>query len=76
MVNDCEQPQSSTADAVGLETLFERFQRGDVSRSRDLGGAGLGLAIVKELIDAHRGKVGYRIANGRAEFWFELPIRR
>ncbi len=76
MVNDCEQPQSSTTDAVGLETLFERFQRGDVSRSRDLGGAGLGLAIVKELIDAHRGKVGYRIANGRAEFWFELPIRR
>jgi two-component system sensor histidine kinase BaeS len=53
--------------------LFERFQRGDVSRSREFGGTGLGLAIIKELIEAHRGSVGSRFENGKAMFWFELP---
>ncbi len=53
--------------------LFERFRRGDVSRSREFGGSGLGLAIVKELVEAHRGTVGSRFESGKAMFWFELP---
>ena len=40
--------------------LFERFYRGEKSRSRDLGGAGIGLAIVKELVEVHGGTVGCR----------------
>ncbi len=56
-------------------SLFERFQRGETSRSRLYGGTGLGLSIVKELIQAHGGNVGHSFGDGKAEFWFELPIR-
>lgn len=55
------------------DALFERFHRGDSSRSRSSGGAGLGLAIVRQLVVAHRGQVGIGLVNGRAEVWFELP---
>ena len=40
-----------------LPHLFERFWRGDKSRSRATGGAGVGLAIVDELVRAHGGRV-------------------
>lgn len=68
MINDADH------DVPDPARIFERFQRGDTSRSRNSGGAGLGLAIVKELIQAHGGKVGSDFSSGRAEFWFELPI--
>ena len=55
-------------------SLFERFQRGEASRSALYGGAGLGLSIVKELVQAHGGKVGHSFGDGTADFWFELPI--
>lgn len=40
-----------------LALVFNRFHRGDRSRSRDTGGAGLGLAIVKAIVEAHGGRV-------------------
>jgi two-component system OmpR family sensor kinase len=36
---------------------FERFYRGDPSRTRHKGGSGLGLAIVESVVTAHRGSV-------------------
>lgn len=63
-------PDVAEAD---LQLLFERFHRGDKSRSRDSGGAGIGLAIVKELIQAHGGQVGAASGDGETRIWFTLP---
>jgi signal transduction histidine kinase len=56
-----------------LPFIFERFYRGEKSRSRDHGGAGIGLAIVKELIEAHNGSIGADISQGDTLVWFSLP---
>ena len=56
-----------------LPFIFERFYRGEKSRSREHGGAGIGLAIVKELIRAHDGHVGAEIAQAETRIWFSLP---
>jgi two-component system OmpR family sensor kinase/two-component system sensor histidine kinase BaeS len=40
-----------------LPRLFDRFWRGEKSRSRSAGGAGLGLAIARQLIEAQGGRI-------------------
>ncbi|HEY3316307.1 MAG TPA: ATP-binding protein [Bacillota bacterium] len=57
-----------------LPHLFDRFYRGDKSRTRTGGGVGLGLAIVKGFVEAHGGRVGAEnVRGGGARFWFSLP---
>ncbi|AFA75232.1 putative two-component system sensor kinase PhoR [Gordonia polyisoprenivorans VH2] len=55
--------------------VFERFYRGDSSRSRgEGGGSGLGLSIVAALVDAQGGRVGVDSTPGEgACFWVRLP---
>jgi two-component system OmpR family sensor kinase len=54
--------------------VFERFYRGDASRSRDHGGAGLGLAIVAAIVAAHGGAVEVESASGAGTtFRVRLP---
>lgn len=68
---------SNTGGEIAEEDLtfiFERFYRGEKSRSREHGGAGIGLAIVKELVEAHGGSVGAELTEGRIRIWFELPM--
>jgi two-component system OmpR family sensor kinase len=54
--------------------LFERFARGDGSRSRAAGSTGLGLAIVHAVVAGHGGTVSVESAPGRTTFRVELPL--
>jgi two-component system, OmpR family, sensor kinase len=53
--------------------VFERFARGDASRSRVAGSTGLGLAIVQAVVAAHDGTVRVRSRPGHTEFTVRLP---
>lgn len=53
--------------------LFERFTRGDDSRSRAAGSTGLGLAIVAAIVAAHGGRVSVESVPGRTVFRLDLP---
>jgi two-component system OmpR family sensor kinase len=53
--------------------VFERFARGDSSRSRRGGSTGLGLAIVAAVVKAHDGTIDVRSEPGRTEFVVRLP---
>jgi signal transduction histidine kinase len=60
--------------ATDLPHLFERFYRGEKSRSRQHGGAGIGLSIVKELVEAHDGQVAAALMDGKLRIRLTLPI--
>lgn len=53
--------------------VFERFARGDTSRSRRGGSTGLGLAIVAAVVRAHNGTIDVSSAPGKTEFVVRLP---
>lgn len=54
--------------------LFDRFYRGDLSRTRASGGTGLGLSIVKAIVQAHGGTVEARsLTDGGSCFTVRLP---
>ncbi|WP_373300081.1 sensor histidine kinase [Streptomyces albospinus] len=59
-----------------LPHVFERFARGDASRSRAAGSTGLGLAIVQAVVAAHRGTVSVQSVPGRTVFTVTLPAAR
>lgn len=56
-----------------LPHVFERFARGDSSRSRSSGSTGLGLAIVQAVASAHGGAVTVDSVPGRTVFTLHLP---
>ena len=53
--------------------VFERFARGDGSRSRAAGSTGLGLAIVAAVVEAHGGTVGVDSSAAGTTFTVRLP---
>jgi two-component system sensor histidine kinase BaeS len=58
-----------------LPYIFERFWRGEKSRSRAGGGIGLGLAIAKQLVEMHGGAIRVGSAPGKGSaFTFTLPV--
>lgn len=65
-------PGLPTAD---LPHVFERFWRGDKSRSRHSGGSGLGLSIVKQIAELHGGTVQVvSPETGGTQFTISLPL--
>ena len=56
-----------------LQRIFERFERGDISRKRDGHGMGLGLAIVKTIAEAHGGTVRVQSELGHGS-QFEIVL--
>ncbi|MBQ8966439.1 HAMP domain-containing sensor histidine kinase [Ruminococcus sp.] len=64
--NDCKEPPEHP------ERLFERFYRADSSRARDEGekrtGYGIGLSVAKATVEAHKGKIDCKAADGRIAF--------
>ena len=61
------------ADKLGA--IFEPFEQGQGSASREYEGAGLGLAITKKLVDLHGGVLDVRSVPGEGStFTFTLPV--
>ena len=55
--------------------IFDRFYRGDLSRSAGTGNSGLGLAIVKGILGLHDAAINVESTHGSGtRFSFELPI--
>jgi two-component system OmpR family sensor kinase len=54
--------------------IFERFARGDSSRSRAAGSTGLGLSIVHAVVTAHGGSVSVQSQPGHTQFTVLLPM--
>ncbi|GLZ33322.1 two-component sensor histidine kinase [Lentzea sp. NBRC 105346] len=64
-----------TDDGPGIPKdleVFERFARGDSSRSRAAGSTGLGLSIVTAVVSAHGGQVRVDSEPGRTRFTVQL----
>lgn len=56
-----------------LPKIFDRFYRGDASRSRVDEGTGLGLAITRSIVEAHHGNICASSAQGKTVFDITFP---
>ena len=67
-----------TGGGIPLEDLpfvFDRFWKGDKTRSRSSGGSGLGLAIARQLVSAHGGTIRVESEEGvGTRFIVEFPL--
>lgn len=59
-----------------LPSIFQRFWRGEKSRSRASGGAGLGLAIARQLVEAQGGQIAAENgAQGGLKIILQFPAQ-
>jgi two-component system sensor histidine kinase CiaH len=59
-----------------LPHIFDRYYRGDKSRTRHQEGSGLGLSIAKWIVDSHSGKIRFMSKEGEGTHVFVyLPVR-
>jgi two-component system OmpR family sensor kinase/two-component system sensor histidine kinase BaeS len=61
--------------AEDLASIFQRFWRGEKSRSRTSGGAGLGLAIARQLVEGQGGRIqAENRPQGGLKISIEFPL--
>ena len=69
----------NTGDGIRAEDadhIFERFYKGDKSRSLDAKSSGLGLFIVKNLVEYHKGEISVISEEGKyTQFTVKLKVR-
>ncbi len=56
------------------DKVFERFFRGERSRSREFGGSGLGLSIARGIVQAHGGSIRVKGSQAGAAIAFRIPV--
>lgn len=69
----------NTCDRVpegDLDCLFDRFYRGDSSRSRKTGGYGIGLSVARAIVKKHHGTIGASQEEGGIQFQMQIPAKR
>jgi len=66
-----------TISQKDIDHVFERFYRGDQSRTKSSeNGLGLGLALAKKIVEIHAGDIHVFTKNGKVTFTVSLPILR
>ena len=57
-----------------IDRIFDRFQQGDASDTRDMGGTGLGLALCRSIVEQHGGHIAAQSQPGKGcRLLFTLP---
>jgi len=65
--------QGETLSEEQLDLIWERFYRGEASRSRQTGGTGLGLSIAQQIMDLHGCSYSVRNLQDGVQFIIEFP---
>ncbi len=68
-----ENESTQALDKAHLDSMFDRFYRGDSSRSSKTQGYGIGLSIARAIVTSHRGKISASADGNRLTITAAFP---